>query len=312
MLTSKEAKIPNNLISVAKKTPGMTAGIVCADHDSSMDSAKKSAELYLIKPIFIGDKNAIKNKAEQIKWDLTPYEIIHSSDDKEAAMTGAELARDNKIKIIIKGNLHTDILMRTYLKKEYGLIEGKRLSHIWHMTLSENDKPLFITDGALNVSPRVDVKMHILKNVIDFAKRINISKPKVAILSGTEDPIESMPSSIEAKEIMDRAIKENIQAYVHGPLAFDNAVSPEAAAIEAILEDELSALLVTTTGTFPPTINPAAQDPIKYTIIFDKALPVSRLGTKSISACPATSLDIFLMAAASGDTALSKANGPCT
>ena len=234
MLTSKEAKIPNNLISVAKKTPGMTAGIVCADHDSSMDSAKKSAELDLIKPIFIGDKNAIKDKAEQIKWDLTPYEIIHSSDDKEAAMTGAELARDNKIKIMIKGNLHTDILMRTYLKKEYGLIEGKRLSHIWHMTLSENEKPLFITDGALNVSPRVDVKMHILKNVIDFAKRINISKPKVAILSGTEDPIESMPSSIEAREIMDRAIKENIEAYVHGPLAFDNAVSPEAAKIKKI------------------------------------------------------------------------------
>ena len=159
---------------------------------------------------------------------------MHSSDDKEAAIIGAELARDDKIKIMIKGNLHTDILMRTYLKKEFGLIEGKRLSHIWHMTLSENDKPLFITDGALNVSPRIDVKMHILKNVIDFAKRINISKPKVAIISGTEDPIESMPSSIEAKEVMDRAIKENIEAYVHGPLAFDNAVSPEAAAIKNI------------------------------------------------------------------------------
>ena len=234
MLTSKEAKIPNNLISVAKKTPGMTAGIVCADHDSSMESAKKAIELDLIKPFFIGDKNALKDKAEQIKLDLSPYEIIHSSDDKEAAIIGAELARDDKIKIMIKGNLHTDILMRTYLKKEFGLIEGKRLSHIWHMTLLENDKPLFITDGALNVSPRIDVKMHILKNVIDFAKRINISKPKVAIISGTEDPIESMPSSIEAKEIMDRSIKENIEAYVHGPLAFDNAVSPKAAAIKNI------------------------------------------------------------------------------
>jgi phosphate acetyltransferase len=91
MLTSKEAKIPNNLISVAKKTPGMTAGIVCADHDSSMDSAKKSVELDLIKPFFIGDKNAIKDKAEQIKWDLSPYEIIHSSDDKEAAIIGLNL-----------------------------------------------------------------------------------------------------------------------------------------------------------------------------------------------------------------------------
>ena len=234
MLTSKEAKIPINLISVAKKTPGMTAGIVCANHDSSIDSAKKAVELDLISPVFIGDKNAIKDKAEQFKWDISSYEIINSVDDKEAAIAGAELARDNKIRIMIKGNLHTDVLMRTYLKKEFGLIEGKRLSHIWHMTLSENDKPLFITDGALNVAPRLDVKMHILKNVIDFANRINIPKPKVAILSGTEDPIESMPSSVEAKELMDRAVNENIQAYVHGPLALDNAISPEAAAIKNI------------------------------------------------------------------------------
>ena len=234
MLTKKEAEIPNNLIAVAKKTPGMTAGIVCANHDSSMESAKKAVELDLIKPVFIGDKIAIEEKAEKFSWNISKYEIINSSHEKESAITGAELARDNKIKIMIKGNLHTDVLMKTYLKKDFGLIEGKRLSHIWHMTLSENDKPLFITDGALNVAPRIDVKMHILKNVIDFATRINISKPKVAILSGTEDPIESMPSSIEAKELMERAIKENINAFVHGPLAFDNAVSPEAAAIKNI------------------------------------------------------------------------------
>ena len=123
---------------------------------------------------------------------------------------------------------------RTYLKKEYSLIEGKRLSHIWHMTISQDDKPLFITDGALNVAPRLDVKMHILKNVIEFAKQIKISKPRVAILSGTEDPIESMPSSIDAKELMERAINENINAYVHGPLAFDNAISPDAAEIKKI------------------------------------------------------------------------------
>ena len=117
----------------------------------------------------------------------------------------------------IKGNLHTDVLMRTYLKKDFGLIEGKRLSHIWHMTIEKDDKPLFITDGALNVAPRIDVKMHILKNVINFANQINIAKPRVAILSGTEDPIDSMPSSTEAKELMERAQEENINAYVHGP-----------------------------------------------------------------------------------------------
>jgi len=234
MLTKKEALIPKNLISLAIKTPNIPAGIVCADHNSSMDSAKKAVELNLIKPIFIGNKNTIIEKAKLCNWDIGKYEIIDSSNEKDAAIAGAELARENKIKIMIKGNLHTDVLMKTYLKKEFSLIEGKRLSHIWHMTLSKDDKPLFITDGALNVAPRIEVKMHILKNVIEFANQINISKPRVAILSGTEDPIESMPSSLEAKELMDRAINENIQAYVHGPLAFDNAISPNAAAIKNI------------------------------------------------------------------------------
>jgi phosphate acetyltransferase len=234
MLTSKDAIIPKNLVSLAKKTPAVASGIVCADHDTSMESAKKAFELNLIKPIFIGEKLAIKEKAKKFNWNIDQFETIDVSNDKEAAIAGAKLARDNKIKILIKGNLHTDVLMKTYLKKDFGLIEGKRLSHIWHMTLTENDKPLFITDGALNVAPRIEVKMHILKNVIEFANKINIVKPRVAILSGTEDPIESMPSSMEAKEIMERAINENINAYVQGPLAFDNAVSPAAAAIKNI------------------------------------------------------------------------------
>ena len=234
MLSNKEAQIPNNLLSFAQKSPNLSAGIICANHDSSMESAKKSVELNLIEPIFIGDKNAINEKADKINWDISSYTIIHSSTDIEAATIGAELAKDNKIKIMIKGNLHTDVLMRTYLKKDFGLIEGKRLSHIWHMTIEKDDKPLFITDGALNVAPRIDVKMHILKNVINFANQINIAKPRVAILSGTEDPIDSMPSSTEAKELMERAQEENINAYVHGPLAFDNAVSPDAASIKNI------------------------------------------------------------------------------
>ena len=234
MLTSKDAIIPKNLLSLAKKTPAVASGIVCADHDTSMESAKKAFELNLIMPIFIGEKLAIKEKAKKFNWNIDQFETIDVSNDKEAAIAGAKLARDNKIKILIKGNLHTDVLMKTYLKKDFGLIEGKRLSHIWHMTLTENDKPLFITDGALNVAPRIEVKMHILKNVIEFANKINIVKPRVAILSGTEDPIESMPSSMEAKEIMERAINENINAYVQGPLAFDNAVSPSAAAIKNI------------------------------------------------------------------------------
>ena len=237
MLSQNKAVVPENLISLAKKTSQMPVGIVSAHQAAAMESAKQAFELNLIIPIFIGDKNGIQEEASALNWDINSFEIIDQSDDQEAAIIGVQLARDNKIKVLIKGNLHTDTLMRAYLKKEFALIEKRRLSHIWHMTIPNNNKPLFITDGALNVSPRIEVKMHILFNAVEFAKKIGISKPRVAVLSGTEDPIESMPSSMEAKEVMVRAQKENIDAYVHGPLAFDNAVSPEAARIKKISND---------------------------------------------------------------------------
>jgi len=237
MLNSNKAIVPENLISLAKKTSKMPVGIVSAHQASAMESAKQAYELNLIMPIFIGDKKGIQEEAKTLNWDINSFEIIHQNNDQESVITGAQLARDNKIKVLVKGNLHTDTLMRIYLKKEFGLISGRRLSHIWHMTTPNSSKPLFITDGALNVLPRIDVKMHILSNVVEFAKKVGISKPRVAVLSGTEDPIKSMPSSMEAKEIMERAQKENIDAYVHGPLAFDNAISPEAAQIKNISND---------------------------------------------------------------------------
>jgi len=237
MLSQNTASVPENLISLAKQTSQIPVGIVSAHQEAAMESAKKAFELNLIKPIFIGNKNGIQEQAKTLDWDINSFEIIDQSNDQEAAIIGAQLARDNEIKVLVKGNLHTDTLMRAYLKKEFALIEKRRLSHIWHMTTPNNNKPLFITDGALNVSPRIDVKMHILLNAVEFAKKTGISKPRVAVLSGTEDPIESMPSSMEAKEVMERAQKENIDAYVHGPLAFDNAVSPEAARIKKISND---------------------------------------------------------------------------
>ena len=234
MLTTKKIVVPTNLINLAKKTALIPVGIVCAHHESTMISAKQAYELSLIEPIFIGDKQSIMEEANKLSWSIDSFQIFEENNDQDAAIMGAKLASENKIKVLIKGNLHTDILMRVYLKKEYSLIEGKRLSHIWHMTLDQNDKPLFITDGALNVAPRLDVKMHILKNAVEFAKKVGIAKPRVAVLSGTEDPIKSMPSSMEAKEIMDTSKIENIDAYVHGPLAFDNAISPKAAQIKKI------------------------------------------------------------------------------
>ena len=124
--------------------------------------------------------------------------------------------------------------MKEVLLRKYNLIGKKRLSHVWHMTLDKEDKPLIITDGALNVNPNVKTKMHILKNVVDFCHRIKIAKPKISILSATEEVLDSMQSSIDAKEICKLAEKENLNANIFGPLAFDNSVSKKSADIKGI------------------------------------------------------------------------------
>ena len=127
--------------------------------------------------------------------------------------------------------------MKEILKREYNLLGKTRLSHIWHMTLDKEDKPLIITDGALNVLPNVKTKLHILKNVINFSNRIGIERPKISVLSATEEVLDSVPSSKDAEELTKLAQKENLNADVFGPLAFDNSVSKKSAVIKGIKND---------------------------------------------------------------------------
>ena len=234
MLSNKEIICPNNLLDVAHKKKGVYAGIVNAGKPLPMLSVMDAVKENLIIPIFIGNQNEIKKCASDIKFDISEYEIIHEPVENNTAKIAAKLAADKKIKIIVKGHIHTDVLMKEVLKREYDLLGKTRLSHIWHMTLEKNDRPLIITDGALNVQPNVKTKVHILKNVINFCNRIGIKRPKVSILSGTEEVLDSVQSSLDAKEITDIAKKENLNADVFGPLAFDNSVSKKSAAIKGI------------------------------------------------------------------------------
>ena len=234
MLSNKEIICPNNLLDLAHKKKGVKVGIVNAGKPLPMISVQDAVNENLIEPIFIGDKKEILKCADEIKWDISEYEIIHEPIENNTAKIAAKLASENKIRIIVKGHIHTDILMKEVLKREYNLLGKTRLSHIWHMTIEKEDKPLIITDGALNVLPNIKTKMHILRNVINFSNRIGIKRPKVAVLSATEEVIESVPSSIEAAEITKLAEKEKIHADVFGPLAFDNSISKKSASIKGI------------------------------------------------------------------------------
>jgi len=234
MLSDKKIVCPNNLINVAKKTGTVNAAIVNAGEIFPMESVHKAVQHNLINPTFIGDENAIKKYAEKLKWNISKYKIIDEKNENSTAPIAAKLASEGKVKIIVKGHIHTDVLMKAVLKRDLNLIGKKRLSHVWHMTLETDDKPFIITDGVVNVLPKLEVKMHILRNAVDFANKIGISRPKVSILSATEEVIESVPSSIEANIISKKAKEENINADVFGPLAFDNSVSRKSAAIKKI------------------------------------------------------------------------------
>jgi len=234
MLSDKEIVCPNNLLDVAHKKKGVTAGIVNAGKPLPMLSVMDAVNENLITPVFIGDKSEIEKCANDLKFDISNFEIIHEPVENNTAKIAAKLASEGKIKIIVKGHIHTDVLMKEFVKREYNLLGKTRLSHIWHMTLDKDDKPLIITDGVLNVMPNVKTKMHILKNVINFSNRIGIERPKVSVLSATEEVLDSVQSSLDAKEITDLVIKEKLNADVFGPLAFDNSISKKSAGIKGI------------------------------------------------------------------------------
>jgi phosphate acetyltransferase len=219
MLSNKEIVCPNNLLDVAHKKKGVKAAVVNAGMPLPMLSVQDAVKENLIEPIFIGDKKEIQKCAEDLKWDISQYEIIDEPVENNTAPIAAKLASEDKVKIIVKGHIHTDILMKEVLKREYNLMGKTRLSHIWHMTIEKEDAPLIITDGALNVLPNIKTKMHILKNVVNFSHRIGISRPKVSILSA---------------ELTKLAEKENLNADVFGPLAFDNSISKKSASIKGI------------------------------------------------------------------------------
>ena len=234
MLSDKSTVCPNNLLDLAHQKKGVKVAIVNAGKTLPMISVMDAVKEKLIIPVLIGDESEIKNTADNIKFDISEYELINEPIENNTAKIATRLASEDKIKIIVKGHIHTDILMKEVLKREYHLLGKKRLSHIWHMTLEKDDKPLIITDGALNVNPNVKTKMHILRNVVDFCHRINIPKPKISILSATEEILDSMQSSVDAKEITNLAAKESLNADIFGPLAFDNSISKKSASIKGI------------------------------------------------------------------------------
>ena len=222
-----------NIELIDKNIP-VDAVIVNANNEITINSAKKASEKGLITPILIGNKVFIDETLSKIGWDIKDSSVINAQNEVESAYIGCQLAKNDDVSLIVKGHMHTDVLMGEYIKSEHSLrLKGNRLSHIWFITFRNNERdPIIITDGALNIKPSLETKKAIIDNVINFVKKIKSFNPKIAILSATEEILDQMESSLDARKLVEWSKEVYPNEQIFGPLAFDNAVSKEAAIIK--------------------------------------------------------------------------------
>lgn len=235
MLSQLTPVCPQPLLNQAQALPAMVTAVVNAGSELALESAKLAFEAGIIVPILVGNIAAIQKAAQAIDWNIDQFELIASESEEDSAANAVQCVHQGTAKLLMKGNLHTDVLIRALLNKEHGLRTGERLSHLFHMSVPDSDRVLCITDAVVNVSPDTKTQLSILRGATDVMHALGNLKPKVALLSATEVVTQAMPSSIAAKELLAAMSDQDHQAAdVFGPLAFDGAMSPEAAKIKGI------------------------------------------------------------------------------
>jgi len=235
MLSQLTPVCPQPLLNQAQALPAMATAVVNAGSELALESAKLAFEASIIVPILVGNIAAIQKAAQAIEWNIDQFELIASESEEDSAAKAVQCVHQGMAKLLMKGHLHTDVLIRALLNKEHGLRTGERLSHLFHMSVPDSDRVLCITDAVVNVSPDTKTQLSILRGATDVMHALGNLKPKVALLSATEVVTQAMPSSIAAKELLAAMSDQDHQAAdVFGPLAFDGAMSPKAAKIKGI------------------------------------------------------------------------------
>ena len=202
---------------------------------TALAGAVDAAKLGLITPILVGPAAAIAALAESAQIDLSGLEIVDTPDSNASAAKAVELVREGRAEVLMKGSLHTDELMSAIVSRERGLRTARRISHAFVMDVPTYHKVLIVTDGAINIAPTLEDKVHICQNAIDLAVSLGRAKPKVAILAAVESVNSKMPATLDAAALCKMAERGQITgALLDGPLAFDNAISLEAAKTKGI------------------------------------------------------------------------------
>jgi phosphate acetyltransferase len=223
------------LIAAAKKLHPIATAVAHPCDETSLKGALEAGEAGLIKPILVGPVKKIEGVAKQFSLNLGGVDIVDVPHSHAAAEKAVELVRTGKAELLMKGSLHTDELLAEVVKRDTGLRTGRRISHVFIMDVPGHAQTLFITDAAVNIAPDLEAKRDIIQNAIDLFAGLGLGTPKVAILSAVETVTPTIPSTIEAAALCKMADRRQITGgELDGPLAFDNAISPEAARIKGI------------------------------------------------------------------------------
>jgi len=223
------------LIGRAKQVPPAKTLVVHPCDETSLRGAVEAAEAGMIVPILVGPKAKITATARQHGIDMSRFEIVDVPHSDDAAAKAVRLIQEAKGELLMKGSLHTDELMRAVTASATGLRTARRISHVFIMDVPTYPEPLFITDAAINIFPDLDAKRDIIQNAIDLFTQVGLGTPRVAILSAVETVTPKIPSTIEAAALCKMAERGQITGGVlDGPLAFDNAIDPQAAKIKGI------------------------------------------------------------------------------
>ncbi len=223
------------LAATAGREPLATAVAHPCDANA-IGAAVEAAQAGLIVPILVGPKAKILKAAEAAKVDISSFRLVDAPHSDAAAATAVALVQKGEAALLMKGSLHTDELLHAVLAPESGLRTKRRLSHVYLMDVPSYPRPLLVTDAAVNIAPDLEAKRDIIQNAIDLAHVMGIESPKVAVLSAIETVNPKLRSTLDAAALCKMADRGQITGgLVDGPLAFDNAVSPAAAAEKGII-----------------------------------------------------------------------------
>src|SRR5215831_17777395 len=223
------------LIAAARQLSALPTAVAHPCDETSLRGVVEAARAGMISPVLVGPTQRIRQLAKSLELALDGFEMVDVPHSQAAAEKAVELVRAGKAELLMKGSLHSDELLAEVTKRDTGLRTGRRISHVFVMDVPGHAQTLFITDAAVNIAPDLLAKRDIIQNAIDLYAGLGFGIPKVAILSAVETVTPAIPSTIEAAALCKMADRGQITGGdLDGPLAFDNAISPEAAQIKGI------------------------------------------------------------------------------